>query len=88
MEVLVQLEDAEEKALDAEGLSITLSNADSEITPIATSAERIAGDTWRARMVVSKAGKWDLALGIAVTPGEEMEIAAPVVIEWSRPEVP
>ena len=88
VEVLVQLEDAQENALDAEGLSVTLSNPDSGIAPITISAERIASDTWRARMLVSEAGQWNLALGIAVTPSEEIEIAAPVLVQWSMPKRP
>ena len=81
VEVLVQLEDPEENALAAEGLSVTLSNPDSGIAPITTTAERIASDTWRARMLVSMADKWSLALRIAMTSKEKVEIAAPILIE-------
>ena len=88
VEVLVQLEDAQENALHAEGLSITLSNPDSGIASITTSAVRIASDTWSAWMLVSEAGKWNLALGIAVTPSEEIDIAAPVLVQWSMPKRP
>src|ERR1700752_1391877 len=81
VEVLVQLEDPQENALAAEGLSITLSNSESGIVPITTTAERIASDTWRAQMHVSEAGKWSLALLIAMTSNEKVEIAAPILIE-------
>jgi copper(I)-binding protein len=81
VEVLVQLEDAQEKPLGVEGLSLTLSNPDSRIAPITASAEPIAGDTWRARLFVSGVGKWNLALGIAVTANEKIEVAAPILIE-------
>ena len=81
VEVLVQLEDPEESPLAAEGLSVTLSNPDNGIAPITTTAERIASDTWRARMLVSMAGKWSLALRIAMTSKEKVEIAAPILIE-------
>src|ERR1700730_5893873 len=81
VEVLVQLEDPEENPLAAEGLSVSLSNPDSGIAPITTTAERIASDTWRARMLVSEAGKWSLALRIAMTSKEKVEIAAPILIE-------
>jgi copper(I)-binding protein len=81
VEVLVQLEDPEENPLAAEGLSVTLSNPDSGIAPITTTAERIASDTWLARMLVSEAGKWSLALRIAMTSKEKVEIAAPILIE-------
>jgi len=81
VEVLVQLEDPEESPLAAEGLSVTLSNPDNGIAPITTTAERIASDTWRGRMLVSMAGKWSLALRIAMTSKEKVEIAAPILIE-------
>jgi periplasmic copper chaperone A len=81
VEVLVQLEDPEENPLAAEGLSVTLSNPESGIAPITTTAERIASDTWRARMPVVEAGKWRLALRIAMTSKEKIEIAAPILIE-------
>jgi hypothetical protein len=58
-----------------------LSDPDSRIAPITASAEPIAGDTWRARSFVSGVGKWNLALGIAVTANEKIEVAAPILIE-------
>lgn len=81
VEVLVQLEDPQENALAAEGLSVTLTGSDSGSAPISTSAERIASDTWRAHVVVSRAGKWKLALRIAMTADDTIEIAAPILIE-------
>jgi copper(I)-binding protein len=80
VEVLVQLEDPEENPLAADGLSVTLSNPDRGIAPVTTIAERIASDTWHARMLVPEAGKWRLALCIAMTK-EKVEIAAPILIE-------
>jgi len=81
VEVLVQLEDPEENPLAAEGLSVTLSNLESGIAPITTIAERSASDTWRARMLVSEAGEWSLALRIEMTSKEKVEIVAPILIE-------
>lgn len=81
VEVLVQLEDAQEKPLTAEGLSVTLSSPDSRLAPITVSAERVASDTWRARMFVSEGGKLTLALEIALTSREQIEVAAPILIE-------
>ena len=81
VEVLVQLEDPQENALVAEGLTVTLTGPDSGSAPISTSAERITSDTWRAQMVFSEAGRWDLALQIAMIAGDKIEIAAPILIE-------
>jgi hypothetical protein len=79
--VFVELEDANEQPLAAEGLSVTLSEPEREIIPVTVSAERISDDKWRARMPTAAAGKWSLALGINVTSTDRIDIAAPVLIE-------
>jgi periplasmic copper chaperone A len=81
IEVVVQLEDPQENALPAEGLSVTLTGPNGRSAPITTSAERISSDTWRARMFVPAPGKWALAVHIAMTAKEKIEIAAPILIE-------
>jgi copper(I)-binding protein len=81
VEITVQLEDTSEKPMVAEALSVTLSDPDGRIAPIAASAERVAVDTWRAWMSVSEAGKWDLALGITATSKETIDIAASILLE-------
>jgi len=48
VEVVVQLEGPQEHTLAADGLSVSLSSPDNRIVLPATSAERIATDTWRA----------------------------------------
>jgi hypothetical protein len=72
VEVVVQLEDPQENALAAEGLSVALSSPDNRIVLTATAAERIATDTWRALMSVSEAGRWNLALRIVMKPNESV----------------
>jgi hypothetical protein len=42
VEVLVQLEDAEERPLVAQALTVTLSNPDKQIAPLTAKADRIA----------------------------------------------
>ena len=81
VEVVVQLEDPQEQALTADGLSVSLSSPDNTIVLPATSAERIKADTVRARMLVSEAGRWNLTLRIAMMPNEKIEITAPILIE-------
>jgi copper(I)-binding protein len=81
VEVLVQLEDPQENALAAKALSVVLTNSDKRKRSDPASAERIAIDTWRARMVVSEAGKWNLMLRIALAADDKIEIAAPILIE-------
>ena len=81
VEVIVELEDAQEKPLTAQALSVTLSNPERHIAPITAQAERITDDRWRVRMLAAEPGKWLLALGIQVRPDSRVDIAAPILIE-------
>lgn len=81
VEVIVELEDAQEKPLTAHALSVTLSNPERHIAPITAQAERITDDRWRVRMLAAEPGKWLLALGIQVKPDSKVDIAAPILIE-------
>ena len=81
LEVVVQLEDPQENALAADGVSVSLSSPDNRIVLGAIAAERFATDTWRAPMFVSGAGRWNLTLRIALTPKEKIEITAPILVQ-------
>jgi copper(I)-binding protein len=81
VEVIVELEDIKEKPLTARALAVTLSNPERQIAPVTVQAERIADDRWRVRMLAAEPGKWLLALGIEVTEGKKVDIAAPILIE-------
>lgn len=81
VEVLVQLEDADEKPLAAEALSVTLSNHETGVAPLTAEAERVSGDSWRVRMAAEASGKWSLSLGIAVGKNDRVDMAAPILIE-------
>jgi copper(I)-binding protein len=81
VEVLVQLEDGDEKPLAVDGLSVTLSNPDKGIAPVTATAERVAADSWRVRLTAAASGKWSLSLGIHLTKDDRIDIAAPILIE-------
>lgn len=81
VEILVKLEDGDEKPLTADALSVTLSNPDKNIAPVAAAAERIAPDSWRVRMTAASSGKWSLSLGIDMKKDDWIDIAAPILIE-------
>lgn len=81
VEVLVKLEDADEKPLAVNALSVTLSNPDKNIEPVTAAAERVAADQWRVRMTAASNGKWSLSLGIVVKHDDRIDIAAPILIE-------
>ncbi len=78
--VSVDLENAEELPLAAEGLAITLSSADIPAAPVTAQATRIAADKWRVSLPADAAGKWSLALGIDIAANDRVDIAAPVLI--------
>ena len=79
--VSIELENADELPLAAESLTVTLSNPDAGIASVTTAAERIASDKWRVSVPAAVAGKWLLALGINVTANDQVDIAAPILIE-------
>ena len=81
VEVLVQLEDGDEKPLAVDALSVTLSNPDKGIAPVTTTAERVAVDSWRVRLTAASSGKWSLSLGIDMAKDDRVDIAAPILIE-------
>ena len=78
--VSVDLENAEELPLAAEGLAITLSNEDAPPARVTAQATRIASDKWRVSLPANAAGKWSLALGIDIAANDRVDIAAPVLI--------
>ena len=81
VEVLVQLEDGDEKPLAVDALSVTLSNADKGIAPVSAAAERVSADSWRVRLTAASSGKWSLSLGIDMAKDDRVDIAAPILIE-------
>jgi copper(I)-binding protein len=81
VEITVKLEDGDEKPLSVDALSVTLSNPDKNVAPVAAVAERLTSDTWKVRMTAVTDGKWSLALGIDMAPGDRIDVAAPILIE-------
>jgi len=81
VEVLVQLEDGDEKPLAVDALSVTLSNPDKGIAPVSAAAERVSADSWRVRLTAASSGKWSLSLGIDMAKDDRVDIAAPILIE-------
>ncbi|MEH2614439.1 4Fe-4S binding protein [Bradyrhizobium sp. AZCC 1693] len=81
VEVLVQLEDGDEKPLVADALSVTLSNPDKGIASVSATAERMGADSWRVRLTAAASGKWSLSLGIDLAKDDRVDIAAPILIE-------
>jgi hypothetical protein len=81
VEVLVELEDAAELPLAAQALSVTLSSPDNQIAPTTAKAVRVSDQTWKVRLSAAASGKWMLALGVEIAPGDRVDMAAPILIE-------
>ena len=81
IEVLVQLEDGDEKPLAADRVSVTLSNEAAGAAPISAEAERVSNDGWRVRMLAASSGKWSLSLAIVLGQNDHIEMTAPILIE-------
>lgn len=81
VEVLVQLEDGDEKPLAVDGLSVTLSNPEQHMAPVTAVAERVTPDSWHVEMTAAASGKWSLSLGIDMKKDDRIDIAAPILIE-------
>jgi hypothetical protein len=80
LEILVQIEDANEKPLAVNALIVTLSNPDKQIAPFTAAAERVSADSWRVRLTAAGSGKWSLSLGISVAKNDRADgsVASPV----------
>ena len=81
LEVLVELENAEEQPLAAQALSITLSDEKHRSESVTAKAERISDDKWRVKMSAPVSGTWLLALDVRIAPSDQVEIAGPILIE-------
>jgi copper(I)-binding protein len=81
VEVLVELEDASERPLAAQALSVTLSSPDNGIAATTAKAVRVSDQKWQVRLSAGSSGKWTLALGVEIAPGDRVDMAAPILIE-------
>jgi periplasmic copper chaperone A len=80
VEIAIQLQTIEELPLKAQAVSVTLGNPEKGIAPVTTQAQRTADDQWTVKMAASGAGRWNLSLGIRLTPSDTISIASPILI--------
>jgi hypothetical protein len=81
VDILVQLENAQEAPFTAQGLSVSLANPDMKIAAITANAERVESDKWHVRMSATTPGKWSLSLGVQIAPDDRVDMEAPILIE-------
>jgi hypothetical protein len=80
VEIAIQLQTIEELPLKAQAVSVTLGNPEKGIAPVTTQAQRTADDQWTVKMAASGAGRWNLSLGIRLTPSDTISMASPILI--------
>ena len=81
VELTIQLETVEELPLTARAVSVTLTDMQSGRALQRVVAARQEEAQWLAKVSVPTAGRWMLALGIAITESDKVDIAAPIVIK-------
>lgn len=80
VDIFIQLETVDETPLSAKSVLITLSDPDSGKTLSTVTASRSADDDWRAKVSLGP-GKWMLALNIAISETDHVEVESPILIK-------
>lgn len=81
VELAIQLETVEELPLKAKAVSIRLTDMRTGRALQTIDAASDGGDQWHASVSVPSAGNWMLALAIAISDSDKVEIAAPIIIK-------
>jgi len=81
VDIAIQLETTDETPLAAKALSVTLTNAKSEIAPQTAEAERTGDDQWLVKMSAPLAGRWMLGLGITFPNFDRLDVESPIIIK-------
>jgi copper(I)-binding protein len=80
-EVVVELEDEQEQPLAAQAVVITLFDEKRQTELITADAERMSDEKWRVKMSAPTSGTWLLSLKVKTASADQVEIAAPILIE-------
>jgi hypothetical protein len=81
VELTIQLETVEERPLSAKAVSVTLNDTQTGKALKTVDAARGGDDEWRAAISVPTAGRWMLALAIAISDRDKVDIEAPIIIK-------
>jgi hypothetical protein len=81
VQLSVQLETIDELPLAAKAVSVTLSDAQTGRALQTIEAARRGDDQWHAAVSVPTAGRWTLALAIAISDSDKVAIEAPIIIK-------
>jgi len=80
VDISIQLETVDEAPLSAKSVLITLSDPDSGKKLSIVAASRSADDDWEAKVSLGP-GKWMLALNIAISEADHVEVESPILIK-------
>jgi nitrogen fixation protein FixH len=80
VDISIQLETIDETPLSAKSVSITLSDPESGRKLPTVVASHSADDDWRAQASLAP-GKWMLALNIAISDVDSVEVESPILIK-------
>ena len=81
VELTIQLETVEGRPLSAKAVSVTLTDTQTGKALKTIDAVRGGDDEWRAAISVPTAGRWMLALAIAISDSDKVDIEAPIIIK-------
>ena len=81
VELAIQLETVEELPLSAKAVSVTLTDMQTGRAMQTIDATPRGDSQWHAAVSMPSAGRWMLALGIAISDSDKVDIAAPIIIE-------
>ena len=81
IELSIQLETVEELPLAAKAVSVTLTDVQTGRALQTIEAAPQGDARWLAAVSVPSAGRWMLALAVAISDTDRVEIAAPIIIK-------
>jgi hypothetical protein len=81
VELTIQLETVEELPLTAKAVSVRLTNMQTGTALKTIEATRRGADRWSAAVSMPSAGRWMLALAIAISDNDKVDIEAPIIIK-------
>ena len=81
VELTIQLETVEELPLAAKAVSVTLTDTQTGRALHTIEATRRGDAQWQAAVSMPSAGRWMLALAVAITDSDRVDVAAPIIIK-------
>jgi len=81
VELTIELETVEELPLTAKAVSVTLTDMQTGRALQTIDAARQGEAQWLAAVSMPSAGRWMLALKVAITDSDRVDVAAPIIIK-------